>query len=101
MTVKTVGVDAPRVTRDRAVELMIHHLELAAMYFEATPEDEAVVRGECERLMARRKVGTLTAPVVFGMRVWLAEMNRVYREEIEHHDGDGQSDVVRCDEEDR
>lgn len=36
-----VSLDPPRVTRDEAVALCIHHLELAATYFEATPDDGA------------------------------------------------------------
>jgi hypothetical protein len=34
------GLDAPRVNHDEAVELFIHHLEMAAMYFQATPTDD-------------------------------------------------------------
>jgi hypothetical protein len=34
-----VGLDAPRVRRSDAITLMVHHLMLAAMYFEATPDD--------------------------------------------------------------
>jgi len=34
----TIGVDAPRVANeDEALILMLHHLQFAAMYFEATP----------------------------------------------------------------
>ena len=47
---ETVGIDAPRVERWQAVELMTHHLQLAAMYFEAVPEDPAV-RKELQRLL--------------------------------------------------
>lgn len=38
MTGLMVHVDAPPVRRSEAVKLMVHHLELAAMYFEATPD---------------------------------------------------------------
>lgn len=47
-----VGVDAPDTTRDEATELMVHHLQLAAMYFEATPESDAETREEVRRLLA-------------------------------------------------
>ena len=48
----TFGIDVPRVTRDEAVELMVHHLGLAASYFEATPEDAgAQVSDEIRRAL--------------------------------------------------
>jgi hypothetical protein len=38
-------VDAPSVPGDKALDLMLHHLALAGMYFEATPDDrDAFVR---------------------------------------------------------
>lgn len=39
----SIGVDAPRVENGpEALFLMLHHLRLAAMYFEATPEADLV-----------------------------------------------------------
>lgn len=36
----SIGVDAPRVEDEaEARVLLLHHLRLAAMYFEASPED--------------------------------------------------------------
>jgi hypothetical protein len=37
---ETFEIDAPRVTRDEATELCVHHMMLAATYFEATPDDD-------------------------------------------------------------
>lgn len=34
-----VGLDAPKVRRADAITLMVHHLALASMYFEAIPDD--------------------------------------------------------------
>lgn len=34
-----VKIDPPPVSRDAAVEIVVHHLAIAATYFEATPED--------------------------------------------------------------
>lgn len=34
-----VNTDGPKVHRDEAVEHVVHHLMLAAMFFEATPDD--------------------------------------------------------------
>jgi len=39
VTAPTYTIDAPSVTEDEAMDLMLHHLALAAAYFEATPED--------------------------------------------------------------
>lgn len=51
---KTFGVDAPRVTHDEAVELCIYHLRMAAMYYEATPNDDnKQLVEEINRLMKR------------------------------------------------
>jgi hypothetical protein len=45
----TVSVDAPRVHPSDAVRLMVHHLALAAMYFEATPSEHAPALAEMAR----------------------------------------------------
>lgn len=38
MTTLKYGVDAPKVRESDAVRIMLHHLALAAAYFEATPD---------------------------------------------------------------
>lgn len=38
MTTKT-SPDVPKVTSDEATELMVHHLGLAAAYFQCVPDD--------------------------------------------------------------
>lgn len=45
------GVDAPSVTNDEATELMVHHLQLAAMYFEAVPPNDEQNLREIARLL--------------------------------------------------
>ncbi len=47
---KNIQTDGFRVTRDEAVELCIHHLRLAAMFFEAVPEDTTDLKTECKRI---------------------------------------------------
>lgn len=42
--------DAPAVTRDMALELMAHHLSLAAMYFEQVADSDETVP-ELRRLL--------------------------------------------------
>lgn len=66
----TIGVDAPRVTdEEEALVLMLHHLRLAAMYFEATPNENL-----CERLPADE----FSRP---AMAAWAEAMEALYPEE--------------------
>lgn len=47
------------VSRDEAVELCIHHLQLAAAYFEATPDDAgAQMQEEIKRAVSASASGT-------------------------------------------
>lgn len=51
---EVLHIDAPPVTRDEAVELCIYHLRLAAMYYEATPDDDnKQLEEELQRVCAR------------------------------------------------
>jgi hypothetical protein len=52
------GLDyLPRVTDDEATELMVHHLEIAAIYYKNTPDDHAAILVEVTRLMTRELPG--------------------------------------------
>lgn len=76
-----IGLDSPRrVTRDEATELMAHHLMLAHMYYQATPDDEAAVLDEVERLLASEIPGGSDDPELVGARAWLTAMNAYYAE---------------------
>lgn len=46
-----VYADGPRVSRDQAVEFLAHHLSLAAMFFECTPDDFGETRAEVLRIL--------------------------------------------------
>jgi hypothetical protein len=71
-----IGIDARRVTRDEAVEFMIHHLVLATAYYEATPNDEADVLNETVRILNNdiQREG----PELTGARAFLAALNTYY-----------------------
>lgn len=70
-----IGIDARRVTRDEALELMVHHLCLAVSYYEATPEDEAAVAAEVTRLLAEPgRIG----PELTGATAFLGALNKFY-----------------------
>jgi hypothetical protein len=47
---KRYGIEFPAVTPDEAVEFVIHHLKLAAMFYEACPEDNIQLREELIRI---------------------------------------------------
>lgn len=49
---KRLGTDGISVTRDEACELMIHHLRLATLLFEAAPDDVAIIAQKMD-LMAK------------------------------------------------
>jgi hypothetical protein len=51
MPTKTYGFDAPRVTRDEAVELCVYHLQLASAYFQVVPEGGKELHEEIKRKM--------------------------------------------------
>lgn len=49
-----IGLDCFKVTEDEAVEMTIHHLRLAAMFFMNTPEDGGkALKEEIGRLRRR------------------------------------------------
>src|SRR5205814_558921 len=74
-----IGVDARRVTRDEAVELMCHHLTLAVTYYEATPDDDATVLTETERILSDPEATLSYVPVeLAAARAFLREMNKYY-----------------------
>jgi hypothetical protein len=53
----TIFTDGIEITRDEAVELMAHHLRLAAKMFEATPDTEET-RIELIRLLSQHSDDT-------------------------------------------
>lgn len=71
---ETIIIDAPEVTRDAAVEHMVHHLQLAAMYFEAVPESYDDVRDEMLRLIKNddRSIGPALA--------WFSHIHKYYED---------------------
>lgn len=59
-----VTTDGLEVTRDEGVELMVHHLMLAALFFETTPDDKG---DQIYEEIARRMTGqsSRNASVIF------------------------------------
>lgn len=84
------SIDPPLVTADEACELMLHHLRLAAAYFEATPEDRrcAQLLQELERQRKMEEPGPWPwlAPSVDFIRQIAAEYARMEKgvEEVEN-----------------
>lgn len=48
---RRINTDQLSITQDEAVELCAHHLRLAALFYQSTPEDAAAVRGEILRIL--------------------------------------------------
>lgn len=71
-----IGIDARRVTRDEAVEFMIHHLVMATAFYEATPDDEAAVLSEVVRILNNDVLQE--GPELTGARAFLAALNDYY-----------------------
>lgn len=69
--------DAASVTRDEAVEYVIHHLRLAAMFFECTPDDRgAQIHEEIGRLLRLR--GGLSEHVGQAMSAFVETLDTYY-----------------------
>ena len=66
-----VGVDVPPVTEDEALEFVIHHLSLAAAYYEATPNDSNNNLKEMERMMASG-IQNYETPALKAARAWFS-----------------------------
>lgn len=66
---QTIGVDAPRTTSKQSIELMTHHLQLAAMYFEATPKDTGKVTVKCLKLIGDKDGPTAKASIAFLLAI--------------------------------
>lgn len=62
-------VDVPSVHPDAALELMVHHLQLAAAYFEPT-RDEPRTREELKRLLAAPVAPTHEGPAEHAGLTW-------------------------------
>ena len=76
MPSERLGLDAPKCTRDEAVELFVHHVQLAAMYFLNAPEDPKAeqVMEELSRKMSHPQSGggddyELPAARLFAMKL--------------------------------
>jgi hypothetical protein len=70
-----VGLDAPRVRRSDAITLMVHHLMLAAMYFEATPDD---ITPSLDEIMDEANALEARDPKIIAAIVWLKSIHESY-----------------------
>lgn len=49
---RRINTDQLSLTTDEAVELCAHHLRLAALFYQSTPEDAAATCGEILRIIS-------------------------------------------------
>jgi hypothetical protein len=72
-------IDMPSVTEDEALELMIHHLSLAAAYYEATSDNQVDNLKEMTRIMDP-KIPGYQNPALVAARYWLITLDKHYDE---------------------
>lgn len=70
--------DALQVHPDECVELVAHHLRLAALFYQSTPEDLAAVNAEIRRLLLVKHSDD--DPAVLGADAFLGAIRRAYEE---------------------
>lgn len=68
-----INVCAPAVTEEQAIALVVHHLQLAAMYFEATPDD----RGRS--VISQIENEEIPAPCAGASESFVKSMDAYYR----------------------
>lgn len=71
---KTVNTDGLEVTQDEALEFAIHHLRLAALFFEAGPDSYKIWEEEIKRILSRG----LDTPAQHAALDWLSSIHRIY-----------------------
>jgi hypothetical protein len=72
----TVYTDTLLTTTDEAVEAVAHHLRLAAMFYQSTPEDEAGAEAEVLRLIEARH--DAEDPAYLAGRAFMAAIREYY-----------------------
>lgn len=83
-----VGLDnLPTVTRDEALEHMIHHLQLATIYYQNTSDNSEEVHSELERLMLRDCPEGYQPPELIAARSWIAALD-IHFEQLKREQGD-------------
>ena len=75
---KRLPIEVHSVTPDEACELVIHHLRLAAAYFEATPHDQCV---QLEIFRLIKQCTGQQSPTVDFVRVLHREYENMKRED--------------------
>jgi len=83
-----VGVDVPPVTEDEALELMVHHLSLAAAYYEATGSNEDENFQEIIRLLRPLpQMPEYEGAALTAAKSWFQAMRKYYDAlEVEYSD---------------
>ena len=72
-----INVAAPPVRPSEAVSLMVHHLQLATMYFEATPESQLGALAAIADAFSAAKSQDMG---LRAARAWFATLSQAYEE---------------------
>lgn len=74
---KRVHTDSFEVTRDEALELCLHHLKCAQLFFESGPEALYVWTEETQRILGRGIQG-VKSPECIAALTWLETIHAHY-----------------------
>lgn len=74
-----VQTDSISVSPDEAVELMAHHLKLAALFFEAVPENDEATKMELHRIL-RGDDERMNPPVAVAGVLFFQDLVNIYNE---------------------
>jgi len=98
MSIEYFPLEGPRVSRDAALEFMVHHLQLAHACFQNTIDDADAKREEAQRLFLEAQQayprwaddggygrtemtkGNPDAPEIVAGMEWLARMEEIYED---------------------
>lgn len=86
---ETTGTDHLDITADEAVEYCVHHLRLALLFFQNTPEDQgAQLKEEFFRIMRRGYPNEGHAPIGYSSGLlWINSIVREF-EDLKREQGD-------------
>lgn len=74
----TIHTDCLIVTMHEATELMVHHLRLAQLFYEASSKKDDVLVEETKRIMNRYDIPGYDPPELIAAMAWLKAINETY-----------------------
>lgn len=78
--VTTYGLDVLRTTEDEAVELAVHHISLAFVYFHNAPNGARIAE-EIDRLITVERGVGYEGPVRAAMKAFFSTLTLIYEDD--------------------